>query len=81
MRECWVIYWREISDGHTAVMTGEGMSPIHPEGIEGDFFEMDLAFADMLLHLYYHEKISEQAAITLARIGYKNGNLGKEGSV
>lgn len=52
------------------------MLPVHPEGIEGDFYEMDLAFADMLLHLYWHERITEQSAITLARIGYQNGDIG-----
>ena len=55
MRECWVIYWLEIPEGHTeeytAVMTGTGKLPPRPKGVEGEFMANDLQFADMLLHL------------------------------
>ncbi len=76
-----MIYWPEIPEGqtdeHTAVMTGNGKLPPRPKGVKGDFMTCDLQFADMILHLYWHERMSEKTAITLARINYQNGDLGK----
>lgn len=81
MRKCWVTYWFEIPEGHTdehtAVMTRNGKLPPHPKGVRGEFMTCDLQFADMLLHLYWHKKIPEKTTITLARMNYKNGDLGK----
>ena len=81
MRECWVIYWLEIpedqTDEHTAVMTGNGKLPPRPKNVTGDFITFDLQFADMILHLYWHERIPEKTAITLSRLAYQNGDLGK----
>lgn len=65
-------------------MTGDGKLPPRPKGVKGDFMTCDLQFTDdlsrdvggMLLHLYWHERIPEKTAITLARIAYQNGDLG-----
>jgi hypothetical protein len=81
MRECWVIFWLETPEGedeeHTAVMTGNGTLPPRPKDVQGDFMTSDVQFADVLLHLYLHERIPEITAITLSRIAYQNGDLGK----
>ena len=62
MRECWVISWLEIPEGHTdertAVMTGNGKLPPCPKGVQGDFMTCDGRGQDYIDSVFFPCTIS-----------------------
>lgn len=86
MRECWVVFDMKIPEGHSepfvATWTGDGdIRGGQRPPIDGDIWHTDLGFEDMILHVYYSERIGFEQAVSLSRIAHHNGDLGKDSLV